>query len=471
MKKISPKHIHFMGIGGSAASGVAIMAKKSGYEVDGCDLEANSPYLGKVKKEGIRTFKGHSANHLRGIDILAASPAIVYQNKSHPEFKTAKKLGIFCTWDEFVGRYLLIDKETICITGTHGKSTVSSIAAQLFEKANMDPSAIIGASVKEWNANFKVGKGRFFIIEADDFYEKFLSYHPSTIILNNIEFDHPDYFKSENHMVSSYSKFIKLLEGSKNLIVNQDSYLVKKLLSRLETKFLKSINLYGYSLEKSPAIQMKNSYRATISETSPKKTVFTVTERRSDQWETYQLSIPGIFNVSNSMGVIILGRIFGIDEKIIKNTLYTFSGTGRRLEMIGEKSGVKVYDDYAHHPTAIKVTLEALRQKYPEKKILAIIEPHSYSRTKALLSEYKGIFSNADEVMVGPIFKARDLKTFGMSGNSILKVAGHKNSIYLPDLKKIISFLKKNIEKGDVIIVMGAGYSYKWAREILRNLN
>src|SRR3989344_3120792 len=215
MKKISPKHIHFMGIGGSAASGVAIMAKKSGYEVDGCDLEANSPYLGKVKKEGIRTFKGHSANHLRGIDILAASPAIVYQNKSHPEFKTAKKLGIFCTWDEFVGRYLLIDKETICITGTHGKSTVSSIAAQLFEKANMDPSAIIGASVKEWNANFKVGKGRIFIIEADDFYEKFLSYHPSTIILNNIEFDHPDYFKSENHMVSSYSKFIKLLEGSK----------------------------------------------------------------------------------------------------------------------------------------------------------------------------------------------------------------------------------------------------------------
>src|SRR3989304_2759387 len=191
------KRVHFIGIGGSGMSGVALIAKAQRYGVSGCDINIDTPYIKKIKDLQVPIFKGQDQKHLNGIDILAVTPAIFFQNADNPELKEGKKRKIVMTWQEFLGKYLQKGKKVVCIAGTHGKSTTTAMAALLFEKAGLDPRVMIGATVNEWGANYRVGKSDVFITEADEFFDNFLNYHPDVIILNNIEFDHPDYFKDE----------------------------------------------------------------------------------------------------------------------------------------------------------------------------------------------------------------------------------------------------------------------------------
>jgi len=459
-----------MGIGGSGISGVAVFAKKLGFSVSGCDLESATPYLDKVKKANISVAKGHSEKHVDDCDILVISPAVLYQNVKHAEYQKAKKKKSVITWDEFVGQYLLNGKTTICVSGTHGKSTTTAWVSLLFELGGLDPNALVGATVKEWKTNFRYGKGNLFIIESDEFYEKFLNYQPQVILINNIEFDHPDYFKNEEEIIKSFRKFVCSLKGEKILVVNLDSEGVIKLLKTIPEKIFSSLKVYGYTLQQKAPYEIKNILYGNITERTPEYTLFSSYSKELGIDESFKIRIPGDYNVSNSLGVILLSEIFKIERSVLKQALWNFNGIGRRLELIGEKNGIKVYDDYGHHPTAIKATIKALRQKNPNKKIWAVVEPHSYSRTKALLDEYEGVFEDADEVIIGPIFKARDTKTFGVTGQSIVKASGHKKVIYKSNINGIISLLKKSVAKGDVIIIMGAGYSYQWSRTILKSI-
>ncbi|SRR5258708_330025 len=446
------KKIHFIGIGGSGMSGVAMIAKSQGYKVSGCDLNLNTPYINELKDSGIKVFEGQNKDHLKDVDIVAVSPAVYFQNEDDAEMILAKKSKKILTWQRFLGKYLQKGKAVICIAGTHGKSTTTAMASLLFEKAHLDPSVMIGANVKEWGANYKVGKSKIFITEADEFFDNFLNYHPDVIILNNIEFDHPDYFKNEKQMFESFKKFINNLGGKRILIFNQDDLGIKKLFKMIGNDKSKEINLYGYTT-KGKRLSLKKSY----------------TEFEIDD-TLFKLKIPGMYNVSNALGVVTLGKLFNIPLTEVKKSLSEFKGIGRRLELIGRKNDVVIYDDYAHHPTAIKKTLIALRQKYPKNKILAIVEPHTYSRTKALLSSYKNAFKFADEVVVAPIFKSRDSSDYGVSGESIVKVSNHKNIKYIDNFDKIVSLVKESARPESVIIVMGAGESYKLARNILENI-
>lgn len=416
--------LHFMGIGGSGMSGVAYLAEKMGFKVTGCDLEENTAY-----KKGI--FKGHDPKHLEGVDLLVVSPAIYYQNKNNPELLEGEKINIVVTWEEFLGKYLSKNKKTICVAGTHGKSTTAAMVGKLLYDAEMDPSVIVGAKIPQWNGNARFGNGKYIVIEADEFNDNFLHYSPEIIILNNIEFDHPDYFGSVEDVFLSFKKFTSNLTGEKILIYNADSEGVQKLLTNIDTS---NIQLIPYSLKKAKI--------------------------------NFSLKVPGSHNISNALGVIELGEVLGIPVDLIKESIEDFTGIGRRMELISGPSDVKVYDDYAHHPTAIKATLEALREVYPKAKIWAIDEPHGFARTKALLSLYKGCFDNADEVMIGPIFKARDSENFGMTPEIVAKESNHPRAKGFESFELIKEILEKEIKHGDVIIVMGAGKSYLWAREI-----
>ncbi len=448
----SKMKVHFIGIGGSGMSGVALIAKAQRYEVSGCDINIDTPYIKKIRDLQVPIFKGQDQKHLNGIDILAVTPAVFFQNADNPELKEGKKRKIVMTWQEFLGKYLQKGKKVICIAGTHGKSTTTAMASLLFEKANLDPSVMIGATVNEWGANYRVGKSDVFITEADEFFDNFLNYQPDAIILNNIEFDHPDYFKDEKQMFESFRRFIGNLRGEKILIFNKDSFGVKRLFEMIGKERLKKLRLYGYTTKNKKIALKRNETNFEI------------------DGEKFKLKVLGKYNVSNALGVIVLGKIFGISVNKIKRSLASFGGIGRRLELIGEKSGVKVYDDYAHHPSAIKVTLAALKQKYPKKKIWVIVEPHTYSRTKALLALYKNVFKDADEVIITPIFKSRDTTDFGISGESIVKISNHRNIKYIDNFDKITTLVCRNVKKEDVIIVMGAGESYKLARNILEKL-
>lgn len=424
MNKI--KNIHFMGIGGSGISGVAYLASKMGYEVSGCDLEENTAYAKHI-------YKGHNPKHLEGIDFLVVSPAIYYQNKNNPELLEGERRRIVMTWEEFLGKYLSKDKKVICVAGTHGKSTTAAMAGKLLYDADMDPSVVVGAKVPQWNGNARFGNGPYLIIEADEFYDNFLNYRPEIIILNNIEFDHPDFFGSIEDVFASFEKFVSKLTGEKVLIYNADSEGVCRLLKNINTK---NIKLIPYSLNTSNI--------------------------------DFSLKIPGVYNISNALGVIELGIYLGIDKNVIKESIEDFRGIGRRMELISGESKIKVYDDYAHHPTAIKATLEGLRKEYPKAKILAIDEPHGYKRTRALLPEYKGIFDSVNKVIIGPIFQARDELDKSITPQKVAEASCHKNAVGLGSFDEIIDNWKLENGNYDVVIVMGAGKSYLWAKEILK---
>ncbi len=396
------KKIHMMGIGGSGMSGVAYLAEKMGYIVTGCDLEESTAYTKNI-------FKGHSPDHLKDIDLLVVSPAVFYQNSDNPELLEGKKRGMVITWQEFVGRYMTDGKKLICVAGTHGKSTTTAMVGKLLIDVGLNPTVLVGAKVPEWNGNARYGTGEYFVLEADEFNNNFLFYHPDIIVLNNIEFDHPDFFKDEEEVRSSFDKFIGNLKGEKILITLNDS------------------------LDKH-----------------------------------FNLKVMGEYNQKNANMVFALGKKLGISDEEITKSLESFEGIGRRMELIADRNGVKVYDDYAHHPTAIKLTLEGVRERFSDAKILVIDEPHGYKRTKALLSEYGGVFGSVNKVIIGPIFQARDEVDSSITPEGVVKALKHKNAIGLNSFKEIIEEVNNESRKYDIIVVMGAGKSYLWAKEIAK---
>lgn len=436
-----------MGIGGSGMSAAAALAKAAGFDVDGCDININTPYVEKLKKD-VSIHSGHSPKHLKDTDLLVVTPAVYFDEPRPDELVEAKKA---MAWQAFMGQELQNEKEVICVAGTHGKSTTTAMLSLVFEAAKLDPTVMIGATVRNWGANFRIGKSDKFIVESDEFFDSFLNYSPNVIVLNNIEFDHPDYFNSEEQLIESFTKHINSLVGKRVLIANIDSPKAASLIKEID-----GLNIITYSL-----IDQTADYCARVIERTEEGSKF---ELNSD---TYELSLSGDFNVSNALGVIAVSKLYGIPITTIKNTLKTFSGIGRRMEYLGEKDGVKIYDDYAHHPTAIRETLLALRQKHPSQKIFAIIEPHSYSRTKALLDQYKNAFVQADDVIIAPIFKARDTETFGVNEDSIVEASGHKTARTLGSFDEITKYISTNAKPKDVVIVMGAGKSYELSRKLL----
>ncbi len=452
-------------------SAVALLAKHDGFEVSGCDLQASTPYLDKCKKAGIKLFVGHKKSHLKNIDVLAVTAAAFFQSQDQPEFIAGKKSGIMMQWQEFMAKYLHPGKQVISIAGTNGKSTTTALASLVLEEAGLDPSVMVGATMKKWGTNFRAGNSQYFVVESDEFFGNFLAYHPNTIILNNIEFDHPDYFKSFDHVLTTFKKFVKKLKGTRTLIFNQDDSGIKKLFTKLGKKYLSSLDLIGYTLKARPIIKVNNSTRGLIQSTSSKGTVFEAINPKLKLKNKFNLILPGEYNVSNALGVITLATTLGIKPKIINNIFRNFEGIGRRLDKIGQaKNKITIYDDYGHHPSAIKVTLDALHQRHPKQKIWAIIEPHGYSRTKAVLPLYKNAFAQATEVIIAPIFKSRDQHDFGVSSQSIVEISKHKKIQHLDSFEKIIAYVSKNIPTNTILVVFGAGNSYYLARDILSSL-
>lgn len=388
MKKIK---LHFMGIEGSGVKGIASLTKKMGYEATGCDLK----------------LAGHDQKHLDGIDYVIVSPAVLYQNKSEPELIQAKKKKIVMTWQEFLGKFLMKGKKVIAIAGTHGKSTTTAMVAKILIDAGFDPSVVIGAYVPEWKGNSRFGKGNYFIIEADEFNDNFLSYRPDIAVINNIEFDHPDYFKNEKQVIKSFNNFKKNLVGEKILITENDTKNIK-----------------------------------------------------------FNLQVMGKHNQKNANMAYLVARKLGISNEKIVKSLENFKGIGRRMEEIAPG----IFDDYAHHPTAIKVTLEGLRQRYPNKKILAIIEPHGYKRTKALLPLYKNCFDSVDKVIIGPIFKARDKVDITITSKKVADISKHPDIITVDSLDVLLDTCNLILDTCDIIVVMGAGNSNLWAKQIMKSL-
>jgi len=431
--------IHFIGIGGIGVSALARYYLAQNHEVSGSDL-VSSEITKALEKLGAKIFIGkHKAKNLpKSTDLVIYSPAV---QENNPELLKAKRYKLKAiSYPQALGE-LTKNHFTIAVCGSHGKSTVAGMIGLILTKAKLDPTVILGTKLKEFgDSNCRVGKSEYLVIEADEYKESFLNYWPKIIVLLNIEYDHPDYFKNLNHYILAYKKFISHLPKDGILITNKDDKNILNLKSQISKLKIKILN---YSLK----------------------------EKESEKLRKI-LKIPGEFNVSNALAALKVARILKIPDKISFKILSQFKGTWRRFDekiarIPNTKYSIRIINDYAHHPTQVKVTLGATREKYKNKKIWCIFQPHQYQRAYYLFDDFVKVFKEhpVDKVMITDIYtvSGRESKEIMRKVNAqkLVEAIDKKNVIYLPK-EKIINYLKKNLRGGEVVIIMGAGDIYEF---------
>lgn len=422
--------IHFMGIGGSGISAIARMAREQGDDVSGCDLEESSITY-RLRKDGIPVEIGHSPDHLKRIDLLVHTPAVFYQSQTHPEYTRATKKGLAMIWEEFMAKYLQKNKFVIAVSGTHGKGTTTAMISRIAEEAGLDPSCEVGANLLDWDKkNYRIGKSKYFICEADEFREKFLLYKPDIAVITSIEMDHPEYFRNFDQIMTAFTKFA--LKSTTLVINGQDKGCLQLLKNLSKLKYQGKIikyNLIPVSLK---------------------------------------LKLPGKHLRQDAAAAWAAAKVLGLSDEAIKNALEKFSGCERRYEYRGEVDGVKIYDDYAHHPTAVTANILATRELYPKKNIWVVFQPHMYTRLKNLFAEFVASLRLADRVVITDVFSRRESGLTKPSGKDLAIAVGSPKATYVGgDLVNVANFVIRNTDKGDVVLFLGAGDIYKASDQML----
>ena len=439
------KKVHMIGVGGVSMSGIAAILKNWGFTVSGSDCAESENTL-KLKELGIPVTIGNNIEEVKNSDIVVFSAAIKDDN---PEMIEAKRLNIpTMERADFLGELTRCYKDTICISGTHGKTTTTSMVSLCFLESLKDPSIQVGAFLKQIDGNYKVGNSEHFVIEACEYVESFLKFSPKAEIILNIDNDHLDYFKNFENIKNAFIKYVKLLPNDGLLILNGDD---SNCLDLSKYTNCKSIT-YG--------INNKNVdfYAENITFNNDGFAEFDVFNNNKNLG-TIELSVPGIHNVSNALAAISLSIMYGISFKDIKTALSKFTGAHRRFEFKGKiDNKASVYDDYGHHPTEIIATINALKNK-DYNKSWVIFQPHTYSRTKNLLDDFANALINFDNIIILDIYAAREKNTYGITSKDLvnrIKSIG-KDSKYIPDFNDCVNYVKDNVQKDDVVITLGAG--------------
>ena len=438
------KHIHMIGIGGVSMSGIAAILHNWGFSITGSD-KVESDNTQKLANMNIPVVIGHNIKYISKADVIVYSAAV---SKDDPEIVEAKRLNIpTIERADFLGELTRCYKNTICVSGTHGKTTTTSMVALCFLEALYDPSIQVGAYLNAIDGNYKVGNSENFIIEACEYVESFLKFSPKAEIILNIDNDHLDYFKTFENIKNAFVKYVKLLPQDGLLVVNEDDIncldVSKKANCKTVTYSLKNKNADFYA-EK---IEYNN-------EGFPEFDVF----KKNSFFSHIQLSVPGLHNVLNALACISLCDSYNIDSLTIKNALLKYTGANRRCEYKGTVNGARIYDDYGHHPTEIKATANALKnKKYNESWV--VFQPHTYSRTKNLLNDFANSLLNYDHIIVLDIYAAREQNIYGISSKDLVDkiITLGKKANYIPDFNNCVSFLKSNVKENDIILTLGAG--------------
>ena len=462
MYKISfdnPVHVYFIGIGGISMSGLAQILIQEGFTISGSDNKESS-MTKALEAMGIKIVYGQKAENITSsdpIDVVVYTAAI---HPDNPEFVAAKEAGIpMLTRAELLGQIMLEYDLPVAISGTHGKTTTTSMVSKILLEADTDPTLSIGGVFKDIGGNIRVGKSEYFVTEACEYTNSFLSFFPKISVISNIDADHLDFFKDLDDIRHSFRKFAQLLPDDGTLVISGDIDNLNEITDGLKC----SIFTYGSK-------DSFDYYPTDIAYDSQGNPSFTAHLPNGKELKI-KLAVPGIHNVYNALAAIAVANILNIEETHIVTALSKFGGTSRRFEYKGEIGGVTIIDDYAHHPTEIKATLTAA-QNYPHGKIWCVFQPHTYTRTKALLDEFAQALSLADHVVLADIYAAREKDTLGISSRTLrdkIVSMGHECN-YFPtkeNFSEIEKFLLQNCTKGDLLITMGAGDVVKIGDELL----
>ncbi len=449
-------HIHFVGIGGIGMSGIAELLLNLGYKVSGSDL-SSSDLTRRLQSIGGVIFEGHAAKQIKGADVVVTSAAIVPDN---PEIIAAAQASIPVIPRAEMLAELMRLKYSIAIAGAHGKTSTTSLVAAVLDKGGLDPTVVIGGKLKSIGINALLGEGDFIVAEADESDGSFLKMSPTIAVVTNIDREHLDFYKDLNHIKEVFLSFIDRIPFYGLAILCLDDEPIQDIIPKIKKRF----TTYGVSSQAD--IQAKNI------ESKGLKSRFAVKHLGENLGEI-SLNLPGIHNVYNAMASIAVGLELGIDFEVIKSALETVQGVQRRLEIKGIARDITVVDDYGHHPTEIKFTLQAAKGSWPDRRIVVVFQPHRYTRTQALFDDFTRSFYQSDMLVVLPIYAASEKAIKGVDSQLLfeeIRAHGHKDVVFMQSFKAAVSHLKQTLTAGDILLTLGAGDVYKLGETLLKEL-
>lgn len=448
--------IHFIGIGGISMSALAEICLNKGYKVSGSD--SNESYLlDKLRSQGANIFIGHEKEHLADdVDMVVYTAAVHDDNAELIAAREKNKLVV--NRATFLGQIMREYKNSIAISGTHGKTSTTSMLSTIFQYADLDPTILVGGNLSSIGGNVKIGNSDHFITEACEYVDSFLNFNPKISTVLNIEEDHLDYFSGLDEIKASFNKFGKLLPKDGYFIINGDDENTNDILHDVKATVIK----YGTNLDNDALIK-------NISFNEKGHGIFEV-ELNGKNLGVFELSVPGLHNIYNATAAILVAYVSNIELELIRENIKSYSGVGRRFEIKGKYNDALIIDDYAHHPTELKATLSAAK-KMKKSKLWCIFQPHTYTRTKSLLNEFAEAFYSADKVIITDIYAARENDPGDIHSKDLVEklYQNHVDVAYISKFEDIVDYLRDNVSSNDLVITAGAGPIYKVAEELVEN--
>jgi UDP-N-acetylmuramate--alanine ligase len=461
------RHIHFMGIGGHGCSAVSQLAQALGERVSGCERVLDDSEITRmVQDAGITVLEGHSPNHLDGVDLLVYVPAAMVSNPNNPEILAARERGLRAiTWQELLGEYMN-SAFGISIAGSHGKGTTASMVSLLLVDAGLDPTCEVGAVVPRFHANFRLGRGRHFVNEADEYNFNFLHYHPRIAIITNFDLDHIENYPTFDDYLAGFERFVRGMDTSDRwevpttLILGAEGKGIAAFRKRLED-WPGRIVTFGLNPESKPDFLGVNV--RLEGETS-----FEV-QHGSESLGRFELLVPGRHVVEDAVAAIAAASLCGVTPDVARASLATFGGLQRRFEIRSTANDQILVDDYGHHPTEVAATIAAARLRYPTRRLIAIFQPALFSRTKRFFDEFTAAFDLADEVIISDVFGAREQDPGDIHSRMIVDTIRQRPAfdgrgehvIYGGSLEATKRLLEAMLAPNDVALLMGSGTVYK----------
>ncbi|HNQ17719.1 MAG TPA: UDP-N-acetylmuramate--L-alanine ligase [Smithellaceae bacterium] len=449
------KRIHFVGIGGIGMSGIAEVLINLGYEISGSDMQS-SDITKRLKKLGAKVSLGHSAQNVSKADVVVTSTAV---RENNPEVVEARRKNIPVIPRAEMLAELLKMKFSIAVSGSHGKTTTTSMISTVLAQGGFDPTMVIGGKLASIGSNARLGDGDLIVAEADESDGSFLKLSPTIAIITNIDREHLDYYPGIEEIKDAFLQFANIVPFYGCTVLCSDDEHVREILPLIKRKVI----TYG--------IKYPADYTVQDIKFKGNKSVYKVSYR-ADELGTVELSVPGMFNIYNSLAAVAVCRELKLDLKTIRDGLRNFFGVQRRLEVKGVVSGVTVVDDYGHHPTEIKETLAAARHVW-KKRLVVVFQPHRFTRTKALFDEFTKAFDDADVLILNDIYPASEEPIAGINSAALwaaIKQAGHPCVEYISGEKETLRYLLETVRPKDTVITLGAGNVYKMGEAFLKKM-
>lgn len=463
-----PKRVHLIGVGGVHMSGIARILRHRGHTVTGSDLQT-SPLTQKVEGLGVTVHRGHQAANVDDAGLVVYTSAA---HEDNPELIEARKLGIPAIKRAEMVAWLQDGKQVIAVAGAHGKTTTTSLIAFMLWRAGLAPTFMIGGEMRDLATNAMAGKGPHFVVEADEYDRAFLNYLPHIAVVTNIEPDHLDIYGSFDELVRAFDQFLSQVENSGYIVACTDSPPVRACLSRRQAllpptvgdDMFNPVHVVSYGLHKAA------DWTAESIELKGVDGLAFVVKFHKRFWGELITQLSGVHNVANSLAAVAVGEILGLSHADIIASVGEFRGATRRFELVGEAAGITVMDDYAHHPTEIDATFRAARLRFPGRRLIALFQPHTYSRTTYLLDGFRACFYNCDALYITDTYAAREEPSAGMDARALAAETTEPVAVYAGSVMDAAKTVAAALVPGDVFFTVGAGDVDKGGPEVLRLL-